>query len=234
MAERGTRRAWIAAALLLAVALVALGTQALPRALRANVPTSGTPVPFGSDVAATIPLGPSAQACEPRIALDPSGARATIAAHPTGAHGGPPLRLTLSGAGYRAQATIPGGYRQDALTVAVTPPPRALIGSACVRNVGRRPVSLLASGSPRVLTRTRASVDGREHAAAFMLTFSERGVRTPLARTGDLIGRAATFSAVGPWLYWLLLPLLLLGVPLAVAAALLLALRAPDEGPTDR
>ncbi len=228
------RRALVAAGVLLAVVALAFLTQMLPRIERQQAASAGTPVPFGSRAQADLVLAAGATACEPRIAIDDDAATATIATRPSSGRATAPLELTLSGSGYRASATVPGGTTDAAArTVPIDPPPHALIGTACLRNVGTRPVVVSGSGDPRVLTRTRASVDGTERAAAFILTFQEQGRRGVLASVPDLIDRAATFSAVGPWLYWLLLPLLVLGVPLAVAGALLVALRSPDAADPD-
>ena len=221
-----SRFATIAAGLLLAVVLLAFLTQMLPRLERQAARSAGTPVPFGTRAAADIELRPGAQVCQPNVAIDPAAATATIAVRPRGSAPTPALELTLSGASYRERARVAGGSTTAAvLAVPIDAPRQALIGTACVRNAGSRPVVLSGSGDPRVLTRLRASVDGTKMAAAFILTFEEDGSGSALGQLPELIDRAATLSAVGPWLYWLLLVLIVLGVPLAVAGALLLALR---------
>jgi len=228
------RRALLSAALLLAVVALAFLTQMLPRLDRHEATSAGTPVPFGTRAQADIALAPGSEACEPHITIDAAAGTATIATRPPGRRPTPQLLLTLSGPGYRERVRLAGGATvAQQVSARIASPARSLVGTACVRNMGAVPVIVSGSGDPRVLTRTRATLDGRQQAAAFILTFQESASHGVLADLPDMIDRAATFSAAGPWLFWLLLPLLVLGVPLAVAVALLLALRSPDAPEPD-
>jgi len=224
----------LATGLALAVVALAFVTEMLPGLLRQTPASAGTPVPFGTPAPADLTLHPRSEACQQGIAIDPSVATATVAARPTAGSALPPLLLTLSGTRYRAQTLIASQPGSARITVPISPPAHAVIGKVCVRDAGTRQVVLSGTGDPRVLTRTRATVNGREVAGAFILTFAERRPRSAIAALPDLIERAATFSAAGPWLYWLLLPLVVLGVPLLVAGALLLSLRESETEHDDR
>jgi len=231
MAERLDRhRVAIATGLFAAVLLVGALTQFLPRLTRQGEVVSNTPV--RSDFAAVQPivLEPGARVCLGDVTFDPAVRSAQLTFAPS-ATGSAPTRLTLEAfaPGYRASAATEIARGQGGrLDIPFAPPRRGTIGTLCVRNSGARTTALAGTGDPRALTRSAIVVDGQRTGQAFSVTLHEAGGRSLLDRTGQLADRTAALSAVGPWLVWLLLPLLLLGVPAAVLVALRLALRDPD------
>ena len=236
MAERLDRHSVaIATGLFLAVLLIGALTQFLPRLTQAGEVVSNTPV--RSDFAAVQPivLEPGARVCLGAVTFDPAVRSAQLTFAPS-ATGSAPTRLTLeaSAPGYRASATAEIARGQGGrLDIPFAPPRRGGVGSLCVRNSGARTTALAGTADSRALTRSTIVADGERTARAFSVTLREAGGRSLLDRTGQLVDRTAALSAVSPWLVWLLLPLLLLGVPAAVLVALRLALREPDPPAAD-
>jgi hypothetical protein len=228
MRERwDAHRTGIVTALFVLVLLLGAVTQFLPRLTQRGDVVSSTPV--RADLAAVHPiaLAPGARACLDQVTLDAAAriAQVTIAST-VGGNDGTRLALETSGVGTRATATVvvPPGMAGP-LEIPFTPPAHGAIGTLCVRNVGHHRVALAGTGDPRALTRSTIVVDGQRQGEAFSLTLREAGDRSLLDRVSQLVDRTAALSAVGPWLLWLLIPLLLLGVPAAVLVALRIALR---------
>ncbi|HEX7292238.1 MAG TPA: hypothetical protein VF250_14030 [Conexibacter sp.] len=228
MADRLARhRVALAVGTLLAVVALVAATQILPWLTRDREVVSSTPVRTELLAPQEIALQPGQRACVARVPFDPDGrvARVTIARAGAG-----PARLSLaaSGGAYRAQASarVPADY-EGALDIPFAPPTRDLIGTLCVGNAGGRAIALAGTVHPWAIVRPQMTLDGQPVAEAFTLTLLEPGRRSYLARVPQLVERAAALSAVGPWLFWLLLALLVVGVPAGVTAALTLALRAP-------
>jgi hypothetical protein len=220
----------IVTALFVLVLLLGAVTQFLPRLTQRGDVVSSTPV--RSDLASLHPiaLAPRARVCLDQVTLDAAAriAQVTIAST-VGGNDGTRLELETAGAGTRATATAavaPG--MAGPLEIPFTPPPHGAIGTLCVRNVGHHRVALAGTGDPRALTRSTIVVDGQRQGEAFSLTLREAGDRSLLDRVSQLVDRTTALSAVGSWLLWLLIPLLVLGVPAAVVAALRIALRDPD------
>jgi hypothetical protein len=236
MAERLDRhRVAIATVAFLAVLLLGAVTQFLPRLTRQAEVVSNTPV--RADLASVQPivLNPGARACIGDVTFDPTVRTAQLAFAPS-AVGSAPTRLTLeaSGPGYRATGTTVVARGQGGrLDIPFSPPRRGMVGTLCVHNSGRRTTALAGTADPRALTRSTMLVDGVRQGRAFSVTLLEAGGRSLLGRTAQLVDRTAALSAVGPWLVWMLIPLLLLGVPAAVVLALGLALRESEPHVAD-
>lgn len=103
----------------------------------------------------------------------------------------------------------------------------------CVTNAGARRTALYGSGDAAARTST-ATLDGKPAGADIDLVFRTRP-RSTLALVPQMLQRMALFRGgwVGPWLYWLLLAAVLLGVPALLARALAGALAEDreDHGP---
>ncbi len=214
-------------AVALCVGTLLLGAGALaPRLLRASAVTSGTPVRLDA-VTVPIALAPGQRVCIGGVTLDTDSERARLTLLSADA-GVTRLRLTASAPAYRSEGSVPLTPAQDTarpLDVALTPPHAATLGSVCLATSGAGSVQLAGTADPRALTRLHATLDGAPQTQAFSLTLLEARERSPLARVGQLVSRAAALSPAGPWLFWLLMPLLVLGMPALVVAALALALR---------
>jgi hypothetical protein len=103
--------------------------------------------------------------------------------------------------------------------------------AVCVRNAGARRAALYGSGDLAART-SSALLDGRATGADIDLVF-RTSARSTLALVPDMLQRMALFRGgwIGPWLYWLLLAVVLLGVPALLIGALAQALPDPDTEP---
>ena len=146
---------------------------------------------------------------------------------------GPPLVVSVrTGAREAGRATVPAGYR-DRATVKASPPGieqgrRVML---CVRNAGRRPVSLYGGASQATRT-SRLTLDGVDTNTDLTLVFERSKARSMLSALPDAIERATLFKAgwISQGLLWVLAALLVTAVPAVVVAALRAALRAPQSG----
>lgn len=236
MADRGAfsrRTALVSITLAVVLLLLVTAWRVLPRLERELHPTVGTPVPTGMRAPAPIELRPGQQACVENVVFDPAGERLNLYLLPGVSWPTPPLDVTLDAPGYAVSERVRQTERWDPhLAIPVEPPRRATTGSVCVRNAGRVTTALDATADPRVLQTRRARLDGAELATAFLITFSAQERSTPAEGINETIDRAATFSWVGPWAYWILLALVAVGVPLLILGALYRALRSPDDTAT--
>jgi hypothetical protein len=222
----------IVVAVLLAVLLLGGATQFLPWLTRSRDALTSTPVRTEVAGAQMVALRTGQRACLDDVPLEASTrvAQVTIA---RAAPGETRLSLETAGGSYRARTTARIPPRQTGqLDIRFSPPRRAAIGVLCVRNAGRGTVALAGTDHPWALTRSTMTVDGEPRARAFSLTLREADRRPLLGRVPQLADRAAALSAVGPWLLWLLIPLLVVGVPACVIVALRLALREPSWPPS--
>lgn len=210
------------------IALVA-ALRLIPTLLRDTTPTSSTPIRRELLADAVLRLRPGQRVCQDDVPLDTGGSLAVLYVR----------RVDVPGSELRATATAPRYYAtgqvrltprsrrvfRPEIVVPLAPPARATAGRFCVENGGPSAFELIGSADPRALTRTSARLDGMSLRAAFSLRLLDPHRRSLLARVPQLADRAAALSAFGPWLYWVLVPLLALGLPLLVGAALWLALR---------
>ena len=153
-------------------------------------------------------------------AMDPHSARARFTMITRGGPA-PPVTLALAGPGYRAGGRVSGGYEDNSeVSVAVAPPPHALLVRACLRNDGRATVRLAASGD-RTRSRSLATVDGHRTSLSPWLTFDEARPTASSPACPMSLQRMSTFrpGVVGPWLLSPLALLVLLGVPAGVVWA---------------
>lgn len=144
----------------------------------------------------------------------------------------PELRVEARGAGYVARGRIaPGFIDNQPVTARLTPAPREVPGTLCVRNTGRFAVSLygVPSGG-RQAAKVTTTVDGKiVPDRQLSVTLLASGSASILSRLGDVIDHVAAFRPVSPWFVWLLLIALLIGTPVAVAVALARAGALDDE-----
>jgi hypothetical protein len=160
-----------------------------------------------------IPLAPGQSTCMEPVVVDTHSERAGFVVETNG-RPGEPLRVTLSGPGYRSTGTAPGGYVDHATAMApVRPPARDVAVRACVQNAGTRKISLWGSNdrtrAPMTVTGAATKVNANP-----VLTFFE-------AKPGPLSGhlpiafrRMSEFRPgfVGPWLIWPLAALCVFGL----------------------
>lgn len=213
---------------------IALGgaVMLVPPLLHDGTAISSTPI-RSDRVAHDVTLARGERVCLDQVALDRDSAVARLLVR-RAPEPGAALRIEVAAPGYRGSGRVavpphPATADGSTLNVPLSPsPPRSTIGTFCAQNVAGARLTLVGTDQARALTRSRASLDGVPLAQAFSLTLVQAERHSTLARTPELIDRAAALSPFGPWFFWAMLPLLLLGVPLLVVAALYLALRSPD------
>jgi hypothetical protein len=161
----------------------------------------------------------------------PTSASAVAFKASTAGRPGPPILVTArtSAGQVIGQAKVPGGY-PDATTL------RAGVGgisegrtlSLCFRNQGRTALGLYGNG-PAAARTSIATLDGANVGTDLTLVFERRKSRSMLAALPDMFDRAALWHPgwVEPWTFWVLLALVLGGVPLLLWRALAEAERVP-------
>jgi len=196
------------------------------RAERAVV--SVTPSPNALFGITNVGLGGHQVAClhDVTIASDSEVAQFTVAT--LGRAAGPRLRLVATGPGYQTKTIVPGGYGDHAVINAPLQPPRqSLHGQFCVRNLGRHTIGLYGTAEPRTQSRPTVTVNGKETATDVGLQFYRRQPRALINRLGSVFSHitAFTWSALGPWLLWILAPFVAVGLPLGILWALVSAIK---------
>lgn len=144
-------------------------------------------------------------------------------------HPGPRLDLTLTARGYRAQGSLPGGYRKRGVfTVPVAAPARDGIGSVCIHNAGRRRVGLYAYPS-RLGTRPSATLDGQPLEVPPVFGLWESGRHSVADRLALTLDRVARFRGPLAHAWMVALALVLAGAGLIAGFALALRLSMPGS-----
>jgi hypothetical protein len=236
--ESGTRdssgAARNAALVLAAVAVVGLLALFASYLLHKERPVAGTPAPRALFTATHFTIPARGSACMSSLTLPPSG---RILALELGeavseARGSPPLEVLLTAPGYRAVAHVPGEQAEGEVQVPVRPPPRYLIGSACLMNRGSTPAALLGSTEPRSASRVKLVVNGKPTDGDIALTFFSSRRESRLSRLGQVFGRASNLTdhLIPVWLVWTLAITVLLAIPTATVAMFRRAVR-EDEAP---
>lgn len=235
MAERSWSSPRVAAAVCAALIVLGAAVLLLPPLLARHTATSGTPIRRDL-VAHDLTLAAGQRACLDAVALDRDSAVVRVWVRRVAATG-TTLGVTAAGTGYHGAGTAPlvaGAGSDDgaATDVRLTPaPPHTLVGTLCVANAGRGTLTLAGTDHPRALVRSHPTRDGAPLTYAFSVSLLQAHERSPLARAGELVDRAAALTPFGPWLFWLLLPLLLALLPALVVASLYRALVADAEPP---
>jgi hypothetical protein len=147
---------------------------------------------------------------------------------------GEPLEVTVRSADGVARGRLPGGYgdgleqRVDVGTVAADQKV-----SVCIKNVGNRRMAIYG-GAGAAARLTSAAIDGREQDVDLTLVF-EREPRSALASLSAVFRHASRYRPdwAGPWLFWALGLIVVLGIPVALAAAVGSAARSDREGSPD-
>ena len=195
----------------------------VPYLTREREAVSGVPVPPPFFVQEQVNLEPRSEACLSEVAVD------TDAEFAEGAR----LAVAFEGQGYRETATVPAGYRPPTVVLApLDPPDRSVIGTLCIRNTGERRVALLGTSDARtVVARPTTQVDGEEVVPDVSVRFLSADSGSVLERLGEMMTRLASFNPGlfgAPALLWLLLVLVVVGIPTAAIYAVLSSFRDSD------
>ncbi|MCW2951653.1 MAG: hypothetical protein JWQ48_823 [Conexibacter sp.] len=176
--------------------------------------------------AAVATLKPGQTVCQEPIAI--ASGFDDVAFHVgTFARTGQPIEVSVLQATTRAplgRGVLAAGYGDGARPlVAVGHVPAGGDADVCFRNAGTRRVALY--GGPDVAARMSTAVlagKPTSPASDLDLAFRVAHPRSTLALLPDMLQRAALFRGgwIGPWLYWLLLVVVLLAVPALIVRAL--------------
>jgi hypothetical protein len=157
--------------------------------------------------------------------IDVPAAASTVAFEvDTAGKPGPPIAIATRGpAGEIAgRGSVPGGYANGAtLHAAVGGITEGATLTLCFRNDGRGSVGLYGNG-PAAARTSAATLDGAGVGTDLTLVFERSDSHSLLAALPDVFQRAALWHPgwIGAWSFWVLLALLLAGVPLLLRRAL--------------
>lgn len=179
--------------------------------------TSPPPV----DVVTLVVVPPRERVCMRDVALDPHGDQVRFK---VGTYGkpGPPLAVSVRGAGYDATGRLAAGYADNLEhSVAIARPPRSELATVCIRNGGRATIAFYGAHQ-RSQSRVLVDVGGEPVDASPMLAFYESRPVSIADRLTTTLSRMAVFRGpLGyPAVIWAILALFVVGVPLALGAAL--------------
>jgi hypothetical protein len=229
-------RRWLAPLTTAAVVLISVLVWFAPFVARSRQPVSSTGAspPFANVTPVRLPT--SKVLCMRNVTIDTDARIAQFTTIP-GAVPSPPLRVSASGpGGYQSAAVeVPGGQRSPGpQTASIHPPTHALIGEVCIRNAGHSPISLVGTTENRTSGREQAVLDGAPITPDVQLTLLARGHRTLLDDIPAVVRHMAAFkgSFASAAVLWILLLLVVLGVPALVIAAVTTA--AVDPPVSDR
>jgi hypothetical protein len=204
--------ALVSAGLVLVVASIAWF---VPYLTRERETVSGVPVPPPFFSAESVGIGPGDEACISEVTFDTDSEVVELTALEA-KRAGPSLELLARGEGYRAEATIEGGYERPALLrAALDPPARSVIGTLCIRNSGERAVGILATSDARTnVVRSLTKLDGQEVPLDISVRLLAADSGSVLERAGDMLERAAAFkpALLGTTLLWLVFLLVAGGI----------------------
>src|SRR4051794_4527110 len=207
----------------------------VPWLVRDRDTPAAVPSPAALFSTALVRVNGGQSACARDVAVDRRARSAQFTVATYGQTKGPPLTFAMAGPGYRVAARVPAGYPDNSpLSVPVPAPPRAVLVRACVRNDGRRPIALFAS-SDRTVSRSRVAVDGKLQDASYWLRFAEARGHSVLQRAPATMQRITVFrpGIVGRGALWVLLALVVVGIPLGVLWAWRWALGHPAPSSQD-
>jgi hypothetical protein len=204
----------------------------VPYLTREREAVSGVPVPPPFFVQEQVNLKPRSEACLSEVAVDTDADFAEFTVL-TGKRPGARLAVAFEGQGYRETATVPAGYTPPTVVRApLDPPDRSVIGTLCIRNTGERRVALLGTSDARtVVARPTTQVDGEEVVPDVSVRFLSAESGSVLERLGEMMTRLASFNPGllgAPALLWLLLVLVVVGIPTAAIYAVLSSFRDSD------
>jgi hypothetical protein len=228
-------RRWLAPICTSAIILIGVVVWFAPFMARSRQPISSTGAspPFSN--VTPVQLRPSSLLCMTNVTIDSDARIAQFTTIP-GTRPAPALQVSADGpGGYRSGAVnVPGGYTSPGpQTAPIRPPQHPVIGEVCIRNAGRATISFVGTTEMRTRGREQAVVDGRRITPDVQLTLLARGNRTFLEDVPAAVRHMAAFkgSFVSAGLLWILLLLVLLGVPVLVVAAVA---GATDDSPGQR
>ena len=166
-------------------------------------------------------LNPGQEACQQPIYASDNAADVRFKA---GTYGrpGPPLEVKAIHIGASRATSVSAGYPDNSFVTAPLDGVRkgGVVG-VCIRNAGKQRLALYG-GAPQAARTSAAFVDGKNVNTDLTLVFERAHSRSTLSALPDIFQRAALWHPgwVGVWTFWVLLVLVLIGVPLLLWRAL--------------
>lgn len=196
---------------------------------------TSTPSPGPTFSRIDVPLAPGHEVCVNHVPFDFRTAQMQFVVA-SSLPGTAVLDMRASAPGYegRARVTLPVSAQARPAQGRIKAPAHDVTGTACMRNAGRSPVSVVGTNEATSLGISQTLVDGGPlpPGQGVQLLLLEAHERSLVERVGQVVGRASDF-ADGLLPYWLALPLVLLlvvGTPFAIFGAFWLALRDQTTG----
>jgi hypothetical protein len=187
----------------------------------------GRELAFTIGVVPTTPaatLAPGETVCQSPISVSEAFSR--VGLRTGGPRGeGQPLAVSVRAAGATrilGEGRLGGGFPDQAnLTTAVGPVAAGQRIALCVRNTGNR-AAIVYGNAAGAAPPSEARQGGRTLDTDLAVVFLKERERSMLSELPDVFERASLFRPgwVGPWTFWALSVLVLLGVPLLLARAL--------------
>jgi hypothetical protein len=228
------RRRTVRAIPLVGLAIVLIGALVWwrPFLTEERAVVTSTPAPVGVFVTSTIDLKRGSQACVGPVALDRATGKAQMGF--ASATGTAQLVLEASAPGYRyrREVRLDVSPRGTPVALDIASPPRDLIGTLCVTNAARAPLSVIGTTEALSFGPAKTSVDGVAIGDRSMaLNLLEARPRSILSRLGTIVHRASDFTGglVPFWLSWLLVVGLVVGTPVAIFVGFAATLRSSPE-----
>ena len=141
---------------------------------------------------------------------------------------GPLLRIRTAAPGYRYATQVKPGYRDGSVDIALQAPKHETKGLFCIRNDGTHAVALSTTGVGWTIARSTTLLDGVQQTQYVPLTLHEASPHTPVNRLPKTLQHAATLWSLPLGLFWALVVLALVLVPLGTLWALRASVLAGD------
>lgn len=227
-----------AAALLITVAVLA-AWKLVPFMAATAPAVEATPVPPPIAAGKTLALRPGSEACVNRVVFSENARYVQMASVDREGRERPELVVTAEAPGYSSGSTVPAGP-PGRFTARLTPPAgERPDGRVCVRNTGRTttrlealpPAAYTAEGKPFYLIRSRTTLNGKPSDYSISVTLLRSTDASRLSNLPYAVANSARLPPVVPAFVWLLIALLVVGAPLALAAAVGLAAGRKGDDP---
>jgi hypothetical protein len=227
-----SRRFLIAAATVLVIGVL---LTFVPFLTRERTVVTATPVPDPVSALESLKLKAHARLCVDSIPFTPDASRVRMLIGQLS--GAPqPLTVRVRAAGLDETRRIAPAYAASApILVDFTPVQRASFGTVCLRNAGRRSVMVGMTSDPRNISRSQATLDGKPYGNHVPVTLLAAKRASLLSRVGEIVDHVAAFKpSPAHAAVWILLVLVLVGVPALILWGVATGMQTTDDEAVDR
>ena len=158
--------------------------------------------------------------CIDQVTFTPNSryAQFTLAGAPADA---PNANVVASASGYSSAGSVPEEPGAQLLTVPIRPPARELTdGKVCITNLDPSSIDLIGVPPSRSTTESTTTINGKALSTDVSLTLLNKPGISRVRNLPETLTHAAALSPLAPWMIWVLMVVLLAGVPLALIGAL--------------